>query len=59
MTESDRLENCIVAAEDRGKQARAELKRQRELVVNMLRELAHYVRVELQWRRATSPVEWV
>jgi hypothetical protein len=42
-TETDRLEDCIAAAEDGGKQARAELRSQRDLVVNMLRELAHYV----------------
>jgi hypothetical protein len=40
---SDRLSDCIAAAENRGKQERAELKSQRALVVNMLRELAHYV----------------
>ena len=41
--ESEKLGNCIAAAQDRGRQARAELKSQRALVVNMLRELAHYV----------------
>jgi hypothetical protein len=42
-TETDNLGDAIVKAMDGDKQARAELKHQREIVVNMLRELAHYV----------------
>jgi hypothetical protein len=41
--EIDGLRDSIGKAADGGKLARAELKGQRQLVVNMLRELAHYV----------------
>jgi hypothetical protein len=42
-TEIDGLRNSLAEAADGGKLARAELKRRRQLVVNMLLELAHYV----------------
>lgn len=42
-TEIGGLRDSIVQAQDGGKLARAELKQRRQLVVNMLRELAHYV----------------
>ena len=42
-TEIGGLQDSITEAADSGKQAKAELKRRRQLVVNMLRELAHYV----------------
>jgi hypothetical protein len=41
--EIDGLRDSIGEAKDGGKLARSELKRQCQLVVNMLRELAHYV----------------
>jgi hypothetical protein len=42
-TEADHLQYSITEASNGGKRERAALKDQRQLVVNMLRELAHYV----------------
>jgi hypothetical protein len=41
--EIDGLQDSIAEALDGGTLAKAELKRRRQLVINMLRELAHYV----------------